>query len=149
MKVICILIFILLIMNGSLPVYANPDAYIIIHKDNMTQKISRSMLRMIFLGKLIEWPHGEKINPVNLLLDRKERAMLDTQVLGLSLVKVQQYWVKQVVSNENLTPPMVLNSDEAVLQYVANNKNAIGYIYDKNLTKEFSEKVKIVFVIKE
>lgn len=95
--------------------------------------LSAKNLNLIFWRKQLFWPQGIPIKPVNLRSQDPLRIQFSDMILG-SLPEAQiDYWNGQYFNG--ILPPYSVNSEEAVLRYIANTKGAIGYINACNLDK--------------
>ena len=89
-------------------------------------KFNKRNLNLIYLRKQRYWPKGLPIKPVNLISEHPLRLVFSQSILG-SLPKAQiDYWNGQYFNG--VLPPYSVESEEAVLRYVAQTKGAIGYV---------------------
>jgi len=94
------------------------------NSDNL--KLSPNSLKLIYLRKQLYWPNGKRIFPVNLYTEHSIRSQFSQSVLG-SLPKQQiDYW--NGLYFNGIQPPHSVNSEEAVLRYIAQTPYAIGYV---------------------
>ncbi len=92
--------------------------------DNL--KLTPNSLKLIYLRKQLYWPSGKRIVPVNLHTEHPLRSRFSQSVLG-SLPKMQiDYW--NGLYFNGIQPPYSVNSEEAVLRYIAQTPDAIGYV---------------------
>lgn len=89
--------------------------------------IKREELANIFLRKATRWKDGSPILPVDQSMTSPVRKSFANDVLRMPTVMVQQYWNHRTFSGL-VQPPAVRLSDEAVLEFVARNPGAIGYV---------------------
>jgi hypothetical protein len=66
----------------------------------------------------------------------------------LSEAEVDSYFAAKQYQNSE-PPPVKLNSDNEVIEYVANNKGAIAFVKASLLTDEIRSRVKLVTSISE
>lgn len=89
-------------------------------------KLTPNSLKLIYLRKQLYWPSGKRIAPVNLHTEHPFRSQFSQSVLG-SLPKMQiDYW--NGLYFNGIQPPYTVNSEEAVIRYITQTPNAIGYI---------------------
>jgi ABC-type phosphate transport system substrate-binding protein len=89
-------------------------------------KFTSNQLSLIYWRKQLYWPKGLRIRPVNLSSEHPLRQRFSQTILG-SLPKAQiDYWNGQYFNG--VLPPYSVNSEEAVLRYVALTHGAIGYV---------------------
>lgn len=126
------LIFTLMFAVCSLPAnltaapVANKPLAIIMGAKPIVSQINRGKLKLIYLRKQRYWPKGVPIKPVNLQSSSSLRQHFSKVVIGSAPNTQVQYWNGQYFNG--ILPPYVVNSEEAVMRYVANTKGAIGYV---------------------
>lgn len=99
---------------------------IIVPADLAVKRLSASELSLIFLRKKLYWSNGKRMRPANLPTQHHLRQRFSQRVLG-SLPETQaEYWNEQYF--HGVSPPHVVNSQEAMLRYVADTAGAIGYV---------------------
>lgn len=119
----------------SVSVFA--EVAVIINPSN-TSTIDIDAIKKIYLGKNKSFDNGTKVSPV----DQNGTAVADEfndKVVGKSSSQINAYWSKLVFTGKG-TPPGKLDSDQAVIDFVAANKDAIGYIDSAKV----SDKVKVI-----
>ena len=94
--------------------------------NNEELKISANELSLIYWRKQLYWPKGLRIKPVNLRSEHLLRQQFSQTVLGSLPKKQIDYWNGQYFNG--VLPPYSVNSEEAVLRYVAQTNGAIGYV---------------------
>jgi hypothetical protein len=100
--------------------------------------VSQDDIKKIYLGKSKSFADGTKVNPVN----QNGTAVADEfndKLVGKSGSQLNAYWSKLVFTGKG-TPPGKLDNDQAVIDFVAANADAIGYIDSAKV----SDKVKVV-----
>lgn len=90
------------------------------------EAFSISELNLIYWRKQLYWPKGQRIKPVNLRPEHPLRQQFSQTVLGSLPKKQIDYWNGQYFNG--ILPPYSVNSEEAVLRYVAQTSGAIGYV---------------------
>jgi ABC-type phosphate transport system substrate-binding protein len=89
-------------------------------------KFAPNQLSLIYWRKQLFWPKGLRIKPVNLSAEHSLRLQFSQTVLGSAPTSQINYWNGQYFNG--VLPPYSVNSEEAVLRYVAQTKGAIGYV---------------------
>jgi ABC-type phosphate transport system substrate-binding protein len=131
-------IFSLLIgLSLSTSVWADNVA-VIVNKDN-DHAINKALIAKIYTGKDKEWSNGDKILLLDLPENSPTRVSFSNDILGKSVSGLKFTWAQMMFSGVAV-PPKVVQSDEEVKKYVAENKNAIGYIKASSL----DDSVKVV-----
>ena len=108
------------------PLWSKDELAIIVAKDSTEISIDRRKLRDIYLKKILLAADGSDLIPVNLPPEHPLRLSLSETLFNKSAQQLQDYWNQRYF--HGITPPYVLHSQEAVLQFVAKTPGAIGYI---------------------
>jgi len=85
-----------------------------------------SKLKLVYLRKQLYWPDGKRIQPVNLQTEHPLRAQFSQIVLGSLPAEQINYW--NGLYFNGIRPPYTVNSEEAVLRYLEQTPQAIGYV---------------------
>ena len=100
--------------------------------------VDTDTIKKIYLGKSKSFSNGSKVSPVN--QDGTSIAdEFNDKVVGKSSSQLNAYWSKLVFTGKG-TPPEKLATDQAVIDFVAANGDAIGYIDSAKV----SDKVKVI-----
>ena len=94
--------------------------------------LDQNEIKKIYLGKSKSFSNGTKVNPAN----QEGNAVADEfndKLLGKSGSQLNAYWSKLIFTGKG-TPPKKLNNDQAVIDFVAANADAIGYIASDKVT---------------
>lgn len=100
---------------------------VVVHPSNPVTSLRATVLRQAFLKQRVRWDDGEAIKPVDLGLQSGVRAEFSSKVLARSVQAVRSYWLQRIFSGGHV-PPAELPSDQAVIDYVASNRGAVGYV---------------------
>jgi len=100
----------IVIANSSVPVF----------------NLSQNELASIYLLKTTVWRDGANIVPVNREATNAARALFSDTVLRQPPNALTAYWNQMHFKGK--APPLVQESDQAVLAFVQNVPGAIGYI---------------------
>ena len=103
------------------------DVVVIVHPSNPAQAVTRELLAQIYLKKVTRWPDQELAKPVDLRFGSPLRAEFSERVLQRSMETVRIYWQQRIFSGRDLPPPE-LASEQAVVEYVARTRGAVGYV---------------------
>lgn len=99
---------------------------IIVPSNFVIRYLGATELSLIFLRKKLYWPNGKRMRPANLPTQHPLRKQFSQRLLG-SLPEAQsEYWNELYF--HGTSPPHVVNSQEAMLRYVAETNGGIGYI---------------------
>jgi len=102
---------------------------VVINPASVVTSVSRDELSKIFLRKTLAWRSGnaEAALPVDQRESSPVREVFTTWVHRRSLQAVLFYWQQQVFSGRGAPPPE-RSSDTSVMEYVAENPGAVGYV---------------------
>lgn len=87
---------------------------------------NQNTLRNIYLKKIFVDGSGQRLTPVNLPSGAPLRGAFAHTILHMDDGQLQDYWDKQYF--QGVSPPYVLASPDAVVQFVAKTPGAIGYV---------------------
>jgi ABC-type phosphate transport system substrate-binding protein len=100
---------------------------LIVHPSNPLKSAERAFVANAFLKKVTRWSEGEVIRAVDLRPDNPVRRRFTEGVLKRSVSAVRSYWQQRIFSGRDLPPPE-LDSDDAVVAFVAKYPAAVGYV---------------------
>ncbi len=109
------------------PVVGQQGYRVVVHKDNPTTELPRSVVSNFLLKKKVRWDHGPKAAPVDLSSDSLVRETFSEDVHRRSVSLIQRYWQSQIFSGKGVPPPQV-GDDSAVISFVSDDPGAIGYV---------------------
>lgn len=121
------LLIALFCLAWCLPAHADNEVLaIIVQRSQVTHQINNAELALIFWRKKLYWADNKRMQPVNLATNHPARRLFSQRILG-SLPETQNdYWNEMYF--QGTSPPYVVNSNEAMLRFVAETPGAIGYI---------------------
>jgi ABC-type phosphate transport system substrate-binding protein len=108
---------------------------VIVHPSNNSNLTNDELVR-IYTGR------SNAFNAVNLAESVPLRAQFDEKGVGRTSAQLKAHWSKLVFTGKG-TPPTELASEQEVLNFVASNPQAIGYIS----TTSVSDAVKVALTI--
>jgi len=132
--------FIILIACYSTLLHAE-TLYVIGHKGSFNQKLTNKNFADFYLLKIKNNKLGEKIIPINLPTNHPGRQKFSIIIFNRSPLALNEYWDR--MSFRGIRPPVVQNSEHAVLLFVSRVNGAIGYVSKKPT----SDKVDVLGVI--
>ena len=100
---------------------------VVVHKANPVSTISRADAAAFFLKRVVRWPGGTDARPVNQPSRSPIAVAFSTGVLHLTPSAVEAYWQQQIFPGR-ATPPPERPGDAAIVEYVAANPGAVGYV---------------------
>ncbi|PAY02941.1 phosphate ABC transporter substrate-binding protein [Pseudoalteromonas sp. HM-SA03] len=107
------------------------DIAVIVNSANASA-VDDGTIKKLFLGKSKSFADGSSAAPVN----QDGNAVFDEfndKVIGKSSSQLNAHWSKLVFTGKG-TPPKKLDSDQAVIDFVSSNADAIGYIDASKVT---------------
>jgi hypothetical protein len=104
-----------------------PGFRVIVHQECRTSKAPRRFVANLFLKEATRWEDGQAARPVDLKPDNALRRRFSEAVLNRSVSAVKSYWQQRIFSGRGIPPPE-LESEQAVLEYVATHRGAVGYV---------------------
>lgn len=132
--------FIILLLLGN-PGAAAAGIAVIVNPDAPVDELKASEIRRIFLGK----PTLNKnlnLVPINQPGASQLRLRFEEIVLGKSPRHIRSYWIEKIFTGKGVPPVEAKNAD-AVIRFVSERIDAIGYIEESQLVN----KVKSVLLI--
>lgn len=114
---------VLLLLSLCLPLSSRADLVLIAHRHAPVDSISRDEAVNIYMGRLRRFPSGEAVQP----LDGPAKAQFYRLLVNKELADINAYWARLVFSGRT-SPPLLLDRNQAIVEYVSVNPDAIGYI---------------------
>jgi ABC-type phosphate transport system substrate-binding protein len=132
--------------RGELVVIANPQ--------NGVDQLTRSQIVNIFMGNHREFPNGLRARPFDLPADNPGKERFYHSLVNKDLNQMAAYWSRLVFAGST-TPPVQAKDPHEVIQVVAGNRNAIGYVERESVNSacanlrvgNSAECVKIVYAL--
>jgi len=121
---------------------AGAEVAIICNPENPIDRLTKTQIKRIFLGKVRRFPNGDKAIPLD--LDRKSatRHYFYQHVINKTENQLKSYWSKTIFAGKSRSPKVVA-SEDTVVDMVAGKKAMIGYIDANNINSQ----VKVVMRI--
>ena len=110
----------------SVAASADNDIVVIVAQDTPDFKINLPLLRDIYLKKIFLDDKDQEFIPLNLPPDHVLRQAFSLALFKKGAQELQNYWNQRYF--HGITPPYVLGSTQAVVQFVAKTPGAIGYV---------------------
>lgn len=100
---------------------------VVVNSANDLEAATPAQISSLFLRKQQQWSNGQMVLPVDQDSQSHVRQAFTFDIHGRPVQAVEAYWRQKVFAGEAV-PPLVLDSDGAVLEYVRSHAGAIGYI---------------------
>ncbi len=112
---------------------------IVANKDLQGSTISTAILKGIYLREVLSWANGAgEIIPVDL----SSQSAFYQSLFGKNYVQMQAYWLNMRIKH-SAEMPVTKKDAEAVKQFIAEKKGAIGFLKNSDL----DDRVKVLKVI--
>lgn len=121
---------------------------VIVHADNSTSSLTKKQLIDLYMGRFVAFPDNQTAQPLDTLTPEDLKALFYKRLVNMPLSRVNAYW-SRVRFTGRATPPDTQQSEQTVLDFVANNPNAIGYVFSESLTHENKQDVKVIMELYE
>lgn len=99
---------------------------VIVPRSEAPKQLSAVDLSLIFLKKKQYWADGKRMQPVNLSAGNPIRQQFSQRIMGNMPETQADYWNNAYF--HGISPPRVVNSQEAMLRFVAETSGSIGYV---------------------
>ena len=129
---------ILVILTVFITLGRTEEIVFIVNKSLNIDKADKDFLVKIFLRE-VDFIDGYEVVPVNLPPNNPLRKIVERKLLKMTREELSIYWNKKYL--DGIEPPLVLESEEAVKEFVKKVKGAVGYISSKKLDKD----LKVIF----
>lgn len=105
-----------------------PEGFrVVVHPDNPVTVLTADELSNLYFKRTTRWEDGTRALPVDQPGDSPTREVFSRAVHGRSARAMVAHWQQQIFSGRGV-PPTQLADDRAVLEYVAGNRGAVGYV---------------------
>lgn len=129
------LLLIMLACFGS----ASAELVVVVNKNNDTVQLSRHQVIDIYMGRTQSYPNGKPAMPLDYSGGADIKRTFYRTYMNKRLAEINAYWAKLLFTGR-ASPPRIVSNPELLLDMVAANPSAIGYI-DKSL---LDDRVKVV-----
>ncbi|WP_111977813.1 hypothetical protein [Algibacillus agarilyticus] len=143
MKTLYAILILFSFLAGSYA-YANDQLVVVVNKNNPIEKMNKSEVIDLFMGKYVAFPNGEKATPVEMEGENLTKQAFYEQLVGMSLSRINAYWSRIRFSGRTRSSIQQNNEDDLMV-YINNTESAIGYIPRSKVTDD----VKVVFELNE
>jgi ABC-type phosphate transport system substrate-binding protein len=135
----------LLATLSALPIRA--EVVVISSTRNPIERVSQEDISYIFMGRYRKLPDGSTARPFDLDADSTIRKAFYRQLVDKSLEEINAYWARLVFAGRT-TPPAEARGQEELLERVANDPQAIGYVDRAYLNRSaLARNVKILLAL--
>lgn len=125
-----ILLIIALILSGPL----QADILVIVNAQNPVTHLDKKQVVDVFMGRVSTFPGGARANTLDLRPGTPLRADFYRSLTGKSEAQVDAYWATLVFAGR-MSPPKQFTNGQQLINEVARDKFAIGYVSLQTLPK--------------
>ena len=107
---------------------AQPDAFqVVVNASNHVEQLPKTNLAKLFLKKEVRWPSGLTAIPVDQNAESPTRESFSRAIHGRGAEQIRKYWLRVIFAGLD-EPPLELDSDDEVLEFIRHNAGAVGYV---------------------
>lgn len=128
----------------SVQLLAQDKVVVVVRADNPVDKMTRSQVIDLFMGKYVAFPDGKKAIAADLDGKQETKAIFYQQLVGRSLASINAYWSRIRFIGRKKAPRQQA-SETAMIAFIENNESAIGYIPMSLMNKN----LKVVYELDE
>lgn len=111
---------------------ATAEIAVIAHPATKLPGVSTETLADIYLGKVSFLPDGSRVLPIDHRKNTEIREKFYQAVADMDERQLNSYWSKLIFTGKGRAPRS-LRDDREIIEYVADNPGAIGYIEGSSL----------------
>jgi len=117
----------------------------VVNKANPVRDISLQKVQDIYLGNTVSWSDNLRIYPVSLKSKEDVTQTFFKKALQKKPNDMKRIWIRLMLSGE-VSPPKVMGLASDVLDYVASNEGAIGFVDLTYIDDRTHEHVQVISV---
>jgi len=121
-KIYFLLITVLLVCHA-----ASAEMLVIVNTSNTVKTMTKTEVTGIFMGRYQSFKNGVFALPIDQQADGQNRAEFYSALTGRNISFINAYWAR-ILFTGRATPPRQVTDNNAVVQIVKHNANAIGYV---------------------
>lgn len=106
---------------------SSDDIVVIVSSNSTVKALTRNHIEDIFLGRVQHYPDGQRAVPIDQAEDSAVRERFNLEILARTSAQVRTLWSRILFTGRG-RPPRSVGTCEEVLQAVAADVYAIGYI---------------------
>lgn len=125
-KLVLSFIFIVLVSRPDIGI--GGDVAVIVNKENPVSDVSLSRLVRIFKQETRFWENGTKIHLILQETGALEKQIVLNKIYRMDEQGLKKYWLTKIFRGEISSFPRTLGSNEAVIRFVSEVPDAIGFI---------------------
>lgn len=106
-----------------------PEKFAVVANGADVPALSSDKLKDIFYGATSYWSNGTRVELVVLAKDVEGSQLVTQAVLGWSMDEFVRHWLRLTFQGRG-NPPVFVNSNAALIEYVKRHKGAVGVVVD-------------------
>ena len=124
---------------------ASAQVAVVVNKANPVRDISLQRVQDIYLGNTVAWTDHLRIFPVTLKSKEKVTKTFFLKALNKKPNDMRRIWIRLMLSGD-VSPPKVVGLASDVLDYVASNEGAIGFVDMTYLSGQVHKSIQVIAV---
>ena len=100
---------------------------VVVNRDDQISSLSLEQVAGIYRKRTKQWQTGAKAAPVDLPENSAVREEFTKVIHGTPVATMTAFWQREIFADRG-APSVVIDSDAAVLAFIAENPSAIGYV---------------------
>lgn len=129
--------------TSALTPFQNDAGVVIVHPSNPMSTISAGQAKLLYTRKIKRlWPNNSPIKPVAFKGKAELQTAFYSKILGMSPEEVESYFKQRQFANSE-TPPTEVGSEADMINYIADNPGAIGFV-SSSAAEAAKGKVKVI-----
>lgn len=124
---------------------ASAQVAVVVNKANPVRDISLQRVQDIYLGNTVAWTDHLRIFPVTLKSREEVTKTFFLKALNKKPNDMRRIWIRLMLSGD-VSPPKVVGLTSDVLDYVASNEGAIGFVDMTHLDDRVHEAVQVISI---
>jgi len=137
-----LVLYLMVMLTAAAPAHA--ELVVIASAGSRIGPLSRQEIINIYMGRYCKLKNDVIAMPLDIDMDSPERRNFYLHLLDKTLAEINAYWARLVFSGKTAAPEE-LASQREILDRVARDPNAIGYVDRRNLNAH----VKVVYEFKD
>lgn len=131
-----------LLAGSLLNAQVHAELAVIVHPSSSVEGVTQAELSDLYLGKKTRLSNGAKVQVSDHAEGSAQRVHFYKTLMKKSEAQIKRYWSKRMFSGKG-TPPITLDSNQAVKDWVEVTPNGLGYID----TEQVDGKVKVLLIL--
>lgn len=116
---------------------------VVVHAKNPVSSMTAKEVSKLFLKTTTTWENGVRVQPVDLPETSSVREAFSQSVHGRSVRAIDWWWRRKTFGG-GPTPPGQLSTGEQVVQWVATQPGAVGYVSDDVRIDGYGVKILVI-----